>query len=86
MIVYPNTDSWDEFYPSEIFIAVSRYDPDPEGAFLPIFKKANIGATIALGEGGTITTTYKKVGDIETIADFNTSLVLLGRVTMGTGD
>ena len=75
MIVYPNPDSWDEFYPSEIFIAVSA--SDPRDIYLPILKKANIGATIALGEGMTRTTTYKKVGDIEALVDMDTSLVLL---------
>lgn len=84
MIIYPNPDSWDEFYPSEIFIAMTKSDTD--SAYLPILKKANIGATIVVGESGSTTMTYKKVGDIEAAADLDTSLIFLGRVTLGPAE
>lgn len=83
MIVYPNPDSWDEFYPSEIFIAAS--DAEQEAA-LYVIQKANVGATIALGEGTAKTLIFKKVGDFENIQDFNSSLVLVGVVTQGVGN
>lgn len=47
MQVYPELASWDEFYPSEIFIAMGA--TDEADAFFPILKKANIGATIIIG-------------------------------------
>lgn len=81
MQVYPNPDSWDEFYPSEIFIAVTR--DDSSDAPLPVFIQANIGTTIALGQPGSsgqITRVYKKVGELETMADFESALVILSKV------
>lgn len=87
MQVYPNPDSWDEFYPSEIFIAVA--DTDPQNEPVNVFKKANIGATIfegqPVGDRGMETKIYKKVGEIEALADFQTSLVLLGVVDDSSG-
>lgn len=81
MQVYPNPDSWDEFYPSEIFIAVTR--DDSSDAPLPVFIQANIGTTIALGQPGSsgqITRVYKKVGELETMADFESAFVILSKV------
>lgn len=85
MQVYPELASWDEFYPSEIFIAIGA--TDEADAVFPILKKANIGATIIIGETNprTKSTTYKKVGDIEAIADIPTSMVLLGQVELSAG-
>lgn len=77
MKVYPNPDSWDEFYPTEIFIGLA--DTDTQLEYIPIIKKANIGATIVFGSN-TASTTYKKVGDIKAIADIATSLVILNAV------
>lgn len=82
MHVYPNPDSWDEFYPGEIFIAMNSGDSEEEA--LRIFKKANIGATIVLGEPGA-TTSYKKVAAIESLGDFEASLVLLSRLLKNGG-
>lgn len=76
MIVYPNPDSWDEFCPSEIFIALSTRE-DMNSA-ISEFVKANIGANITIGNS-TISQTYKKVGDITRIADLDTSLVILSK-------
>lgn len=76
MVVYPNPDSWDEFYPSEIFMIVTGDDSDE--AILNIIKKANIGATIVLGERAQ-TTTYKKVAALASAADFDTSLIVLSK-------
>ena len=81
MIVYPNPDSWDEFYPSEIFIAMG--DEELE-ASMPFLKKANIGTTIALGEAINRTTIFKKVGEIGDLGDINKSLVLVGYVAQNT--
>lgn len=75
MIVYPNPDSWDEFYPSEIFIALDT-DEDISTA-INAFVKVNIGANILIGENATISQTYKKVGEIESVADMSSNLVLL---------
>lgn len=85
MQVYPELASWDEFYPNEIFIALGP--TDEEDVFFPILKKANIGATIIIGETNprTKSTTYKKVGGIEAIADIPTSMVLLGQVELSSG-
>lgn len=74
MIVYPNPDSWDEFYPSEIFIALDT-DEDINTAINAIVK-LNIGANILIGEYGTKSQTYKKVGEIESVADLSSNLVL----------
>lgn len=76
MVVYPNPDSWDEFYPSEIFMIVTGDDSDE--AILNIIKKANIGATIVLGERAQ-TTTYKKVAALASMADVDTSLIVLSK-------
>lgn len=85
MRVYPELASWDEFYPSEIFIALGATDDD--NTFFPILKEANIGATVIIGETNprTKSTTYKKVGVIEAIADIPTSMVLLGQVELSGG-
>lgn len=82
LIVYPNPDSWDEFYPSDIFIALGA--GEDISAAINALVNANIGANILIGENAFKSRTYKKVGEIETVADINTSLVLLGRVTMST--
>lgn len=74
MQVYPNPDSWDEFYPSEIFIALAN---ESEEGWFPILEKAKIGATITMGYSSTKSYTYKKVGDITALADLPTSIVLL---------
>lgn len=76
MIVYPNPDSWDEFYPSEIFIAPS--EGEDISAAINEFVKANIGATILIGNNATKSQTYKKVGEIESLADMVSNVVLLG--------
>ena len=83
MIVYPNPASWDEFCPSEIFIAASAEEQE---AAIYVIQRANIGATIALGEGTKKTTIYKKVGEIKDIADINSALVLVGVVTQNVGN
>lgn len=75
MIVYPNPDSWDELYPSEIFIAMGA--GEDISAALYEFAKANIGANILIGENATKSKTYKKVGEIESVADMPSNLVLL---------
>lgn len=75
MHVYPNPDSWDEFYPSDIFIALDA--GETLNAVINVFVKANIGATIVMGKNGTESLAYKKVGDIEALADLSSSLILL---------
>lgn len=81
MIVYPNPASWDEFYPSEIFIAASEAEEEDA---LYVIQKANVGATIALGKGQKGTMIFKKVGDFENVHDFSSALVLVGYVTQGS--
>ena len=77
MNVYPSADSWDEFYPSEIFIALAEGETGAN--YLSLLTKANIGATIVIGNETGASTTYKKVGDVEALADVNTALVTLAR-------
>lgn len=48
MHVYPNPDSWDEFYPSDIFIALGTGETLNNA--MNVFVKANIGATIVMGK------------------------------------
>lgn len=76
MIVYPNPDSWDEFYQSDIFIALGT--GEDISTAINEFVKANIGANILIGENATKSQTYKKVGEIESVADMLSNLVLLG--------
>ena len=75
MVVYPNPDSWDEFYPSEIFIAMGK--GEEVDAAINEFIKANIGATILIGNNATKSQTYKKVGEIKSLADMLSNVVLL---------
>lgn len=82
MHVYPNPDSWDEFYPSDIFIALGANETLDDA--INVFVKANIGATILMGKNGTQSQTYKKVGEIESLADMPSNVVLLS--TAGRSD
>lgn len=81
MIVYPNQASWNEFYPSKIFIAASEAEQE---LAIGVIQKANVGATIALGIGTKRTMIVKKVGDFENVQDFNSALVLVGYVSQGS--
>lgn len=81
MHVYPNPDSWDEFYPSEIFIALGT--DETLNAAINAFVNANIGATIVIGTNGTESQTYKKTGEIESLADMPLNVVLLSTADSG---
>lgn len=81
MTVYPEIESWDEFYPIEIFITMSEADTNED--MLRVIKMANIGTTINLSRSPTMTTVYKKIGVIETMDDFNKNLILLRSTSMG---
>ena len=78
MLIYPEVESWDEFYPSEIFI---RHEPTED--LFNVIKMANIGTTIYSGNSVTDTQIYKKIGKIEATSDMETSLILIGYVTVG---
>ena len=78
MLVYPEIESWNEFYPSEIFI---RNEPTED--VFSVIKRANIGTTIYAGNSLTATQIYKKIGKIEAAPDMESSLVLIGHVTVG---
>lgn len=80
MIVYPEIESWNEFYPGEIFILLA----DNEGVSdaFAVLKKANIGTTIYLGQSSDETTIVKKIRDIEVLDDINSSLLLLWNVNL----
>ena len=80
MLVYPEIESWDEFYPSEIFILMGETDTNED--LLRVIKMTNIGTTINLSKSPTITTAYKKIGVVETINDFQKSLILLANISM----
>ena len=75
MIVYPNPDSWNEFYPSEIFVALD--EGETQSSAVSVFVKAKIGATIVIGRAATASTTYKKVREIAGLDDVETGLVVL---------
>ena len=78
MLVYPEIESWNKFYPSEIFI---RNEPTED--VFSVIKMANIGTTIYSGTSTTATQIYKKIGKIEVISDMDSSLILIGHVTAG---
>lgn len=79
MHVYPNPDSWDEFYPNDIFIALGV--GEAINTVIGALVKANIGATIVISKEATQSQAYKKVGEIESLADISKSLVLLSTAT-----
>ena len=81
MLVYPEIESWDEFYPSEIFILMGETDTNED--LLRVIKMTNIGTTINLSKSPTITTTYKKIGVVETMDDLYKRLILLANISMG---
>lgn len=78
MVVYPEIESWNEFYPSEIFIR--RESNDSNEDLISVLNKANIGAEISLGNSSYSTDTYKKIGDIVSLSDMDSNLLLLRRV------
>lgn len=84
MRVYPEIESWNEFYPSEIFIRLGGNET-PDDAF-PVIKMANIGTTVYLGTSVSSTNIYKKIGKVENISDMSLSTILVGQVvdTMGS--
>ncbi len=78
MLVYPEIESWNEFYPSEIFI---RNEPTDD--VFSVIKRAKIGTTIYSGTSTTATQIYKKIGKIEATPDMESNLILIGYVTVG---
>ena len=78
MLVYPEIESWDEFYPSEIFI---RNEPTDD--VFSVIKRANIGTTIYSGTSTAATQIYKKIGKIEAMPDMDSNLILIGYVMVG---
>ena len=79
MVVYPEIESWDEFYPSEIFVTLDDAD-STDG----ILKRAPVGSILYLGQGGQITTILKKVGEYEggnEETEMPKKFVLLGYIT-----
>ena len=78
MTIYPEIESWDEFYPSEIFMLMGETETSEDA--LPVFKIANIGTTIYLGRSANETMVYKKIGDIEALPDMESSLIYVGHV------
>ena len=84
MVVYPEVNSWDEFYPSEIFVQQNDTESDEE--LFPIFKKAKIGSTFYVGvmaNGAPAgTTIYKKIGDIEAPSDVSLNFLIVGNIAL----
>lgn len=77
MIVYPEIESWNEFYPSEIFI---RHEPNDD--MFSVIKMANIGTTIYSGTSTTATQIYKKIGNIVSLDDMDSNLILLRYISI----
>lgn len=80
MLAYPEIESWNEFYPSEIFLRMSIADDD--NIVVETFKKAKVGAKIYFALSDDETLIYKKVGEFETQEEMYSNLVLLGDITM----
>lgn len=78
MVVYPDIESWNKFYPSEIFILLGDNETTEDA--LPALKIANIGTTIYLGVSATETYISKKIKDIEDLLDINSSMINIGHV------
>ena len=79
MVVYPNQDSWNEFYPNEIFVQMGENTTTED--FFSLCKKAKVGSTIYVGnvEGAVHSTSvFKKVGDFEAVFDGPLNMVLVG--------
>lgn len=83
MVVYPEIESWNEFYPSEIFIRLGENESTLDA--LPAIKIAHIGTTIYFSSKPNNTTTYKKIGVIETVDDLNKNAILLANINISTG-
>lgn len=79
MVVYPEIESWNEFYPSEIFMRMGETETSED--VFPVFKIAKIGTTIYLGRSSNETTVYKKIGDIEALPDMDSSLISVGHIS-----
>lgn len=77
MIVYPEIESWNKFYPREIFI---RHETNDD--IFSVIKMANIGTTIYSGSSMTATQIYKKIGEIEAVPDMDSNLILIGYVNL----
>ena len=80
MRVYPEIESWNEFYPNEIFIRMGETETAMDA--FPVYKIANIGTTIYLGLSTTETMVYKKIGKIEATSDIASGMILIGDVTV----
>lgn len=82
MRTYPEIESWDEFYPSEVYLSMDISDEDAD--MLETIKKLNIGTKIYIALSSDETLIYKKIGqpkDLDTMYD---DLILLGHVKMAT--
>lgn len=76
MTIYPEIESWDEFYPIEIFVSYTASDNIDE-----LLKNAPVGSTIYLGENAESTAIFKKVAKAKGSEDLTNSFVLLGVVS-----
>ena len=79
MLVYPEIESWDEFYPTEIFVRMGNNEG--MDVLISVFKMANIGATINLGLTVTDTVIYKKIGKIGDLDDYTDKIIMIGRIS-----
>lgn len=75
MLVYPEIESWDEFYPSEIFVSYGENDNIDE-----ILIKAPVGSTIYLGTNAQQTSIFKKVAEAKGAEDMDKSFILIGDI------
>ena len=77
MRVYPEPESWNEFYPNEIFIMMDETEQPTD--VLTYIKMANIGAIINLHRANSGNTTYKKIGDVVSMDDMDSALYPISR-------
>ena len=79
MTVYPEIESWDELYPSEIFILLGENETIDNAE--SVLKMANIGSTIYIGVTPLNTAIVKKIGESNGLFGYTESnLVLIGTV------
>ena len=77
MVVYPEIESWDEFYPSEIFVSYTETDNVDD-----IFKRVPVGAKLYMGMNAEDTQIFKKIGEYKNPDDMANNFVFLGIISV----
>ena len=83
MRIYPEIESWNEFYPNEIFINLSSDETEED--IISVANKANLGATLYVGLTSDATVILKKIDKVENFDDYTNNLLMIGFVSSPTG-